>query len=90
MLQIVTLITILLYIIMVVSIALYCYRTTKTMDSFLLGSRKVGPWVSAFSYGTSYFSAVIFIGYAGMFGWIIGAGSVLIGVGNAAFGSLVA
>ena len=90
MLQIVTLITILLYIIMVVSIALYCYRTTKTMDSFLLGSRKVGPWVSAFSYGTSYFSAVIFIGYAGMFGWIIGAGSILIGVGNAAFGSLVA
>ncbi len=90
MTQIVTLISIVLYVIMVISIALYCYRTTKTMDNFLLGGRKVGPWISAFSYGTSYFSAVIFVGYAGMLGWNIGAASIWIGIGNAVFGSLLA
>lgn len=90
MVQIVTLITILLYVTMVVGIAVYCFRRTKTMDGFLLGGREVGPWASAFSYGTSYFSAVIFIGYAGMHGWNIGVGGMWIGIGNAIIGSLIA
>ncbi|MBQ1271885.1 MAG: argininosuccinate synthase, partial [Clostridia bacterium] len=32
---------------------------------FVLGGRSVGPWLTAFAFGTSYFSAVIFVGYAG-------------------------
>ena len=59
-----------------VGIGLYCRRAATNMNSFLLGGRNVGPWISAFAYGTSYFSAVIFIGYAGMHGWNIGVGSM--------------
>ncbi|MGL4485100.1 MAG: sodium:solute symporter family transporter, partial [Anaerovoracaceae bacterium] len=50
----------------------------------------MGPWASAFSYGTAYFSAVIFVGYAGLLGWKLGAASVWIGIGNAVFGALLA
>lgn len=90
MVQTITLITILLYVLVILGISFYSFRTTKTLDSFLLGGRKVGPWVSAFSYGTAYFSAVIFIGFAGMMGWRIGLGSIWIGIGNAMIGSLLA
>ena len=60
------------------------------MDGFLLGGRKIGAWVSAFAYGTSYFSAVIFVGYAGQFGWNFGLASTWAGLGNAFIGSLLA
>ncbi len=40
--------------------------------------------------GTSYFSAVIFVGYAGQFGWNFGVASTWIGLGNAFIGSLLA
>jgi len=90
MAQIITLITISLYVAVVLGISIFSFRTTKTMDSFLLGSRNVGPWISAFSYGTAYFSAVIFIGFAGMMGWRIGVGSIWIGIGNAMIGSMLA
>jgi len=88
--QIITLITILLYVAVVLGISFSSFKTTKTMDSFLLGGRNVGPWISAFSYGTTYFSAVIFIGFAGMLGWRIGIGSLWIGIGNAVIGSMLA
>ena len=65
-------------------------KKTKTIDGFLLGSRKIGAWVSAFAYGTSYFSAVIFVGYAGQHGWNIGLGSIWIGIGNAFLGCFLA
>src|SRR5699024_11374735 len=55
-----------------------------------LGGRRVGPWLTAFAYGTSYFSAVIFVGYAGQFGWKYGVATTWIGVGNALIGSLLA
>ena len=55
-----------------------------------MGGRSVGPWLTAFAYGTSYFSAVIFVGYAGQFGWKFGVASVWIGIGNALIGSLLA
>ena len=60
------------------------------VNGFVLGGRSVGPWLSAFSFGTSYFSAVIFIGYAGRFGWNFGLSSTWIGLGNALIGSLMA
>ena len=65
-------------------------RSAKGVDGFILGGRSVGPWLTAFSFGTSYFSAVIFIGYAGRFGWNFGLASTWIGLGNAFIGSLLA
>ena len=62
----------------------------RDVTGFVLGSRNVGPWLSAFAYGTSYFSAVIFVGYAGQFGWTFGLASTWIGLGNAFIGSLLA
>lgn len=65
-------------------------KSAKSVGGFVLGGRSVGPWLSAFAYGTSYFSAVIFIGYAGQFGWKFGVAATWIGIGNAVIGSLLA
>ena len=73
-----------------VAIGLYCRRHSTDVNGFLLGGRSVGPWLTAFAYGTSYFSAVIFVGYAGQFGWKFGIASTWIGIGNAIIGSLLA
>lgn len=73
-----------------IGVGLYCRRHATDVDGFVLGGRRVGPWLSAFAYGTSYFSAVIFIGYAGQFGWKYGIASTWIGIGNAVIGSLLA
>ena len=62
----------------------------KSVDGFVLGGRGVGPWLTAFAYGTSYFSAVVFVGYAGQFGWKYGIASTWAGIGNALLGSLLA
>jgi len=67
-----------------------CRKHSTDINGFVLGGRSVGPWLSAFAYGTSYFSAVIFIGYAGQFGWKFGIASTWIGIGNAMIGSLLA
>lgn len=67
-----------------------CRKNAKSVDSFVLGGRRVGPWLTAFAFGTSYFSAVIFVGYAGQFGWNFGLASTWIGLGNAFIGSLLA
>ena len=71
-------------------VGFYSRKHTKDVNGFVLGGRSVGPWLTAFAYGTSYFSAVIFIGYAGQFGWKYGIASTGIGIGNALLGSLVA
>lgn len=65
-------------------------RSSRSVQGFVLGGRSVGPWLTAFAYGTSYFSAVIFIGYAGQFGWNFGIAATWIGIGNALIGSLLA
>lgn len=65
------------------------FGKTKTLDGFLIGGRNIGPWLTAFSYGTTYFSAVVFVGYAGQHGWNIGIGSIWIGIGNAILGCLL-
>ena len=88
--QTVTVVALVIFSILMVGIGIYSLSKTKTMDGFLLGSRKIGAWVSAFAYGTSYFSAVIFIGYAGKHGWDIGFASMWIGIGNAVLGCLLA
>ncbi len=79
-----------IYAALLIVIAIYSIRRSKTTEDFFLGGRKMGAWMSAFAYGTTYFSAVIFIGYAGRFGWNFGIWSVLIGLGNAFIGSFLA
>lgn len=81
---------IVIFICVVIAIGIYARKHTKSVDGFVLGGRSVGPWLSAFAFGTSYFSAVIFIGYAGQFGWKYGLSAFWIGVGNALLGSLLA
>ena len=73
-----------------VFVGIYTRRKARDVDGFVLGGRTVGPWLTAFTYGTSYFSAVIFIGYAGQFGYLFGVASTWIGIGNAVLGSLLA
>ncbi len=78
------------FFLVTVAIGLYSKKYASNVTDFVLGGRNVGPWLTAFAYGTTYFSAVIFIGYAGKFGWNFGISAVWIGVGNALLGSLAA
>ena len=80
-----------LYALSMVLIALYTRNRSKSVKDFLLaGKDGLNGWMTAFAYGTTYFSAVIFIGYAGNFGKQFGLSSVWIGIGNAILGSLIA
>ena len=72
------------------TVGILCRKNATDVNGFVLGGRAVGPWLTAFAYGTSYFSAVIFVGYAGQFGWKFGIASTWIGIGNAIIGSLLA
>ena len=73
-----------------IGIGFYCRKHSTDVDGFVLGGRSVGPWLTAFAYGTSYFSAVVFVGYAGQFGWKYGIAATWAGIGNALIGSLMA
>jgi transporter, SSS family len=73
-----------------VAIGVWGMRKTTTMNDFFLGGRTLGPWMSAFAYGTTYFSAVIFIGFAGKQGWQFGFNALWIGLGNALLGAFLA
>lgn len=88
--MIITLIMTVCFFAVMIIIGVKAKSSAKDVSGFVLGSRNVGPWLSAFAYGTSYFSAVIFVGYAGQFGWNFGLASTWIGLGNAFIGSLLA
>ena len=79
-----------LFFILILSVGIYSRKKINNVNDFFLGGRQMGPWISAFAYGTTYFSAVIFIGYAGKIGWGFGLSSTWIGIGNAVLGSLLA
>ena len=81
---------IVIFIAIAVAVGVFTRRAATNVDGFILGGRNVGPWLSAFAYGTAYFSAVVFIGYAGQFGWKYGMAATWIGLGNALIGSLLA
>ena len=87
--QIYTLIALAVYAAVMALIGCISYGKSKTLDRFLIGGRKVGAWATAFAYGTTYFSAVVFVGYAGQHGWNIGIGAIWIGIGNAVLGCLL-
>lgn len=78
------------YFALMIGIGIYCKKRTNSVSDFVLGGRNLGAWFTAFAYGTSYFSAVVFIGYAGQFGWNYGISATWIGIGNALIGSLLA
>lgn len=78
------------YFAVLIGIGLYCRKHATDVNGFVLGGRNVGPWLTAFAYGTSYFSAVVFVGYAGQFGWKYGIAATWAGIGNAIIGSLLA
>ena len=79
-----------IFLAVTVYVGIYSRKQANNVDGFVLGGRSVGPWLSAFAFGTSYFSAVVFVGYAGQFGWKYGLASSWIGIGNAIIGSLLA
>ena len=79
-----------LYFVVLTGIGFYCRKHATDVNGFVLGGRSVGPWLTAFAYGTSYFSAVVFVGYAGQFGWRYGIAATWAGIGNAVVGSLLA
>ena len=79
-----------IFLAVMVRVGVYSHKQARSVDGFVLGGRAVGPWLSAFAFGTSYFSAVVFVGYAGQFGWKYGLSSAWIGIGNAVIGSLLA
>ncbi len=81
---------IIVFFAIMLGVGLYSRKHTKSVNDFVLGGRGVGPWLTAFAYGTSYFSAVVFVGYAGQFGYKYGLASTWIGIGNALLGSLLA
>lgn len=88
--MIITLCMIVCFFALMIYIGIRSRKHASDINGFVLGSRSVGPWLSAFAFGTSYFSAVIFVGYAGQFGWNFGLASTWIGLGNAFIGSLLA
>ena len=87
--QIYTLVALGIYAIAMALIGCFSFGKSKTLDGFLIGGRNIGAWATAFAYGTTYFSAVVFVGYAGQHGWNIGIGAVWIGIGNAILGCLL-
>ncbi len=78
------------YLALMIGIGVYYKKKSASVNDFVLGGRGIGPWFTAFAYGTSYFSAVIFVGYAGKFGWSYGVAATWVGIGNAVIGSLLA
>ncbi len=84
------LLMLLVFFAIMIGVGVYSRRSARSVNDFVLGGRGVGPWLTAFAFGTSYFSSVVFVGYAGQFGWKYGLSSTWIGLGNAFIGSLLA
>ena len=87
---IISAIMLIIFFIVMIAVGIVTRRRATDVEGFVLGNRSVGPWMTAFAFGTSYFSAVIFVGYAGQFGWNFGVASTWAGLGNAFIGSLLA
>ena len=88
--KLISIIMLVIFFAVMLTVGVVTRKKARTVDGFVLGGRKAGPWITAFAFGTSYFSAVIFVGYAGQFGWNFGLASTWAGLGNAFIGSLMA
>jgi len=85
-----SLVLLLAFLVLMVAVGVWGMKKTTSLNDFFLGGRSLGPWMSSFAYGTTYFSAVIFIGFAGKQGWGFGLNALWIGLGNALLGALLA
>ena len=88
--KLISIIMLVVFFAVMIAVGISTRKKARTVDGFVLGGRKAGPWITAFAFGTSYFSAVIFVGYAGQFGWNFGMSATWAGLGNAFIGSLMA
>ncbi len=79
-----------IFIFVLLAVALWGMAKTRNTSDFFLGGKTLGPWILAISYGTTYFSAVVFIGFAGQFGWTAGFGGLWVGLMNALVGGALA
>jgi len=87
--MIVKIVVIILYALMIIGIGVAGLRRTRSFHDFFLGGGDVGPWMTAFTYATAYFSAVLFIGFAGKIGWGFGLSGLWVALGNALIGVLL-
>ncbi|MBU8920330.1 MAG: sodium/proline symporter [Bacteroidales bacterium] len=78
-------VVLILYVGVLVGIGVWSSRKTATAEDFIIGGRKVGPWVTALSFIAVYFSSVLIIG-GGAFGYKFGMGTVWIGAINVLVG----
>ncbi|MCD4654496.1 sodium/solute symporter [bacterium] len=74
------------YALLIIVMGLLGMRKTRSFSDFFLGGGNIGPWMTAFTYGTAYFSAVLFIGFAGKIGWGFGYSGLWIALGNTLIG----
>lgn len=88
--KVLSVILLVIFFALMIFVGLRTRKSANNVEGFVLASRSVGPWMTAFAFGTSYFSAVIFVGYAGQFGWNFGLSATWAGLGNAFIGSLLA
>ncbi len=79
-----------LFFITLLIIAAWGMKRTHNLNDFFLGGKTLGPWILAISYGTAYFSAVVFIGFAGQYGWLCSYKALWVGILNAGVGGLLA
>ena len=49
------------YFAVMIYIGLYCRKNATDVNGFVLGGRSVGPWLTAFAFGTSYSSADVWL-----------------------------
>jgi len=59
-----------LYLFMMLGVGLWTWRMNKTKEDFILGGRKLGAWVIAFSERTAAESSWLLLGLSGMIFWI--------------------
>ena len=78
-----------LYMMMLVFIGVLSSRRMRSSEDFYVGSRNVGPWVTALSYVAAYFSSVVIIGGGG-FGYRFGLATIWIAAINVLVGCTLA
>lgn len=76
------------FALMIITIGILGLRKTRSFTDYFLGGGTIGPYMTAFTYGAAYFSAVLFIGFAGKIGWDFGLSGLWIALGNSVVGVL--
>lgn len=78
--NILVIIALVLYLALMMFIGIYYYRKTNSMDDYIIGNRKLGPWVAAMSAEASDMSGWMMMGVPGA-AYLAGLSSAWIAVG---------